>query len=44
MKDFFRCCNELGLSPQSRAKLANINVQAAQQEEDPLLTLLRGKE
>ena len=43
-KDLYRTCNELSLSPQSRAKLANINVQAAQQEEDPLLTLLRGKE
>jgi len=25
-KDFYRCCNELSLSPQSRAKLANINI------------------
>ena len=37
-KDFFRCCNELCLSPQSRAKLANLNVQA--QEEDPLMKAL----
>lgn len=41
-KDFFRCCNELSLSPQSRAKLGNINLQAKQQEEDPLLKLLAG--
>jgi P27 family predicted phage terminase small subunit len=41
-KDFFRCCNELSLSPQSRAKLGNINVQAKQQEDDPLLKLLKG--
>lgn len=27
-KIFFRSCNELSLSPQSRAKIANINVQA----------------
>lgn len=41
-KDFFRCCNELSLSPQSRAKLGNINLQAKQQEEDPLLKVLKG--
>lgn len=37
-KAFFRYCNELSLSPQSRAKLANINVQAA--EENPLMKAL----
>lgn len=37
-RDFFRCCNELCLSPQSRAKLANINLQKKQ--ENPLLKLL----
>lgn len=36
--EFFRCCNELCLSPQSRAKLANINTQT--KEEDPLLKAL----
>jgi P27 family predicted phage terminase small subunit len=41
-KDFFRCCNELGLSPQSRAKLGNINLHAKDLEEDPLLKLLDG--
>ena len=41
-KDFFRCCNELSLSPQSRAKFANINLQAHQDKEDPLLKVLRG--
>lgn len=40
-KDLYRCCNELSLSPQSRAKLANINVQAKEEEQDPLLGLLR---
>ena len=36
---FFRCCNELSLSPQSRAKLAGLNVQAQLNEEDPLLKI-----
>ena len=40
--DFFRCCNELSLSPQSRAKLSNINLLAEQEKEDPLLKVLRG--
>lgn len=43
-KDFYRCCNELSLSPQSRAKLANINLQAKEQKEDPLLKALRDDE
>ena len=33
-KDFFRCCNELCLSPQSRAKLA---IQTAKEEEPKTL-------
>lgn len=41
-KDFLRCCNELSLSPQSRAKLANINMIAQQNAEDQLLQLLNG--
>jgi P27 family predicted phage terminase small subunit len=41
-KDFFRCCNELSLSPQSRAKLGTINLQAKQNVEDPLLKVLSG--
>ncbi len=41
--DFFRCCNELSLSPQSRAKLANINSLAKGEKEDPLLKVLQGK-
>ena len=41
-KDLFRCCNELSLSPQSRAKLANINLQSKEDELDPLLNLLSG--
>ncbi|MGN2369388.1 phage terminase small subunit P27 family [Clostridium cagae] len=38
--DFYRCCNELSLSPQSRAKLANINLTAKEKKEDPLLQAL----
>lgn len=41
-KDLFRTVNELSLSPQSRAKLGNINVQANLKEEDPLLKVLSG--
>ena len=40
--DFLRCCNELSLSPQSRAKLGNINLQAEQEKQDPLLQVLAG--
>ncbi len=43
-KDFFRCCNELSLSPQSRAKLGNINLQSKQEEEDPLLKVIGGSD
>lgn len=38
-KNFQRYCNELCLSPQSRAKIANINLQG--KEENPLLELLK---
>lgn len=41
-KVFFRCCNELSLSPQSRAKLGTINFQVKQKEDDPLLKVLAG--
>lgn len=37
-KAFFRYCNELSLSPQSRAKLANLSLQA--KEENPLMKVL----
>lgn len=39
-RDFFRCCNELSLSPQSRAKIANIRLQSEQEKSDPLLKIL----
>lgn len=42
MKDFFRLCNELSLSPQSRAKLANMNYVAEVEKADPLLSILGG--
>ena len=40
-KDLFRCTNELSLSPSSRSKLANINYQIKQDEQDPLLAILK---
>ena len=43
-KDLYRCCNELSLSPQSRARLANINLQAKMDEKDPVLSLIRSNE
>ena len=41
-KDFQRLCNELSLSPQSRAKFGNINLQKEQEQGDPVLKLLKG--
>ena len=38
-QDFYRGCNELGLSPQARAKMA---ISLSKQEEDPLTKLLAG--
>lgn len=40
-KDLYRCCSELSLSPQSRAKLANINVTTQKDKADPLLEALK---
>ena len=42
MKEFFRLCNELSLSPQSRAKLANINASVEKEQQDPLLKIIQG--
>lgn len=42
-KDFYRCCNELCLSPQSRAKIANTNINAKNAEEDAVVKALRGE-
>ncbi len=42
--DFYRGCNELSLSPQSRAKLANINMSANKKKDDPLIKALEDDE
>lgn len=39
-KDLYRCCSELSLSPQARAKIGSINVQAEMKAKDPLLEIL----
>lgn len=39
-KDFFRCINELSLSPQARAKLSISNVKAVKESKNPLLEAL----
>jgi P27 family predicted phage terminase small subunit len=36
--DYYRCCNELGMSPQSRAKFANLT---AEKEVDPLAEIVK---
>ena len=40
--DLFRCMSELSMTPASRAKLGNINLQSQQNKEDPLLNILGG--
>ena len=40
-QDYYRLCNELGLSPQSRAKLGSLSLQKDKQSKDKLLTLLK---
>ncbi len=40
--DLFRCMNELSMTPQSRAKLGNLNMAAKENSEDPLLKALAG--
>lgn len=40
-KTFFRCCNELSLSPQSRAKIANAAA-AANDGTEELIRIIRG--
>lgn len=39
-KDFFRCCSELCLSPQARAKMSVAAVNASKEKADPLLQAL----
>ncbi len=42
MREFFKLCSELSLSPQARAKIASINYDADAKKADPLLAILRG--
>lgn len=42
--NFFRICNELGLSPQSRAKLGSLALKRDEAENDPILKLFGGEE
>ena len=42
--NFFRICNELGLSPQSRAKLGSLAVKKDKADSDPILKLFGGEE
>lgn len=42
MADFLKICTELSLSPQSRAKIGNLSLQAEQARQDPLLKVLSG--
>lgn len=44
MQNFFRLCNELSLSPQSRAKMGIIAAGKADAENDPLFKILYGEE
>lgn len=39
---FSKCCDNLALTPQSRAKIANINITSDKEKEDPLLKALNG--
>lgn len=41
-KEFFRCCNELSLSPQSRAKLGNAKIQNKEESKDPVVNAVKG--
>jgi P27 family predicted phage terminase small subunit len=41
--DFFKCCQELSLSPSSRAKMGIFAANKQMEEADPLLKLLNGK-
>ena len=39
-KEFYRCCNELSLSPQSRAKFGSLSLKAKDESEDEVLKAL----
>lgn len=40
-QEFFRCCNELSLSPQARAKIGSLNLSKKKEQTDPLLQILK---
>lgn len=40
-QEFFRCCNELSLSPQARAKIGSLNLSKKNEQTDPLLQILK---
>jgi P27 family predicted phage terminase small subunit len=40
--DFFKCCQQLSLSPESRAKMGIMSLNQAMEEVDPLLKVLSG--
>ena len=40
--EFFKCCEQLALSPQSRAKFGVLALNQKMEEEDPLLNILQG--
>lgn len=42
-RDLFRCCNELCLSPQARAKIGSLDLQKRRTNQSPLLNALRGE-
>lgn len=42
MAKYQQLCNQLGLSPSSRASLATKKIEKTQEEQDPLLKILRG--
>lgn len=39
--DFFKCCNQLSLSPESRAKMGILSLNKAVEDTDPLLKVLK---
>lgn len=41
--DLFRCMSELCMTPASRAKLGNLNLQTQQDKDDELLKIIRGE-
>ncbi|MBN1055694.1 phage terminase small subunit P27 family [Clostridium botulinum] len=42
-KDLWRACNELSLSPQSRAKLGSLTLNSQKEKKDPILSILERK-